>query len=229
MTTLSERKLHLLKAQRNAELLFQQIELRALITADKSEKILNDEVYELAFEMFAIRKYWHKRIVRAGKNTLLPYKENPPDLIIQSDDILFFDFGPVFEDWEADFGRTYVLGNDPQKIKLKNDIESAWYEGKKYYDAHYASLTGAQYYHYISSLAEQYGWHFGNIHCGHLIGNFPHEHILGDEEHNYLHLNNHIKLSDLDIHGNPRDWILEIHFVTKEKTFGGFFEQLLSV
>jgi len=226
---LSERKQQLLTAQQKAEQLFKEIETRGLIVSNKSEKVLNDEVYELAFEMFGIRKYWHKRIVRAGKNTLLPYKENPPDLIIQLDDILFFDFGPVFEEWEADFGRTYVLGSDVQKIKLKSDIETAWYEGKKYYDTHSTELTGAQFYQHISSLAGKFGWEFGNIHCGHLIGNFPHEHILGDEEHNYLHPNNHIKLSELDIQGNPRDWILEIHFINKERTFGGFFEQLLSV
>lgn len=226
---MTERKLQLLNAQKKAEQLFREIELRGFIVTQKSEKVLNNEVYELAFEMFGIRKYWHKRIVRAGKNTLLPYKENPPDLLIQSDDILFFDFGPVFEDWEADFGRTYVLGADPAKLKLKADIESAWYEGKKYYDSAQSTLTGAEFYQYISSLAAKYGWEFGNIHCGHLIGNFPHEHILGDEEHNYLHPNNHIKLSELDIQGNPRDWILEIHFINKEKTFGGFFEQLLSI
>lgn len=229
MTHLSLRKQNLIAAQEKADRLFREIETRGLIIPDKSEKVLNDEVYELAFEMYGIRKYWHKRIVRAGRNTLLPYKENPPDLIIHSDDILFFDFGPVFEDWEADYGRTYVLGNDPDKIKLKNDIEAAWYEGKKFYDKHSSVLTGSQFYHYISSLAEKYGWEFGNIHCGHLIGNFPHEHILGDEELNYLHPNNHIKLSEPDIQGNPRDWILEIHFVNKERTFGGFFEQLLSV
>lgn len=229
MTHLSERKQQLVNAEQNAVKLFQAIESRGLIVPEKSERTLNNEVYELAFEMFGIRKYWHKRIVRAGKNTLLPYRENPPDLIIRSDDILFFDFGPVFEDWEADFGRTYVIGGDQQKIKLKNDIETAWYEGKKYYDAHATTLTGADYYQYIASLAPKFGWEFGNIHCGHLIGNFPHEHILGDEEHNYLHPNNHIKLSELDIQGNPRDWILEIHFINKERTFGGFFEQLLSV
>ncbi len=229
MAPLSERKQHLLKAQQNAVALFREIEVRGLIAAEKSEKVLNDEVYELAFEMFGIRKYWHKRIVRAGKNTLLPYRENPPDLIIQNEDILFFDFGPVFEDWEADFGRTYVLGNDPQRIKLRNDIESAWNDGKQYYEEHKETLTGAEYYRHIASLAGKYGWEFGNIHCGHLIGNFPHEHILGDEEHNYLHPNNHIKLSELDVLGNPRDWILEIHFINTERTFGGFFEQLLSV
>jgi Xaa-Pro dipeptidase len=27
-----------------------------------------------------------------------------------NDDIVFADFGPVFEGWEADFGRTWVIG-----------------------------------------------------------------------------------------------------------------------
>lgn len=229
MSGLSERKQNLIEAQKKAEALFRETEQRGLIVAEKSEKVLNDEIYELAFQMYGIRKYWHKRIVRAGKNSLLPYRENPPDLIIQKDDILFFDFGPVFEDWEADFGRTYVIGSDPRKIKLRDDIITAWHEGKEYYEQHKETLTGAQYYSYISSLAPKFGWSFGNIHCGHLIGNFPHERIQGDEEHNYLHPNNHIRLTEPDANGNPRDWILEVHFVTPDKQFGGFFEQLLSV
>ncbi len=225
---ITERKKLLLEAQQNAEKLFSEAEQRGLIIPGKNEKTLNNEMYELAFEMFGIRKYWHKRIVRAGKNTLLPYKENPPDLIIQSNDILFFDFGPVFEEWEADVGRTYVLGTDERKHKLKADIESAWYEGKKYFDANISELTGAKFYQYISSLALKYGWGFGNIHCGHLIGNFPHEIIQGDEKKNYFHPDNHFLVSDPDDHGNPRDWILEIHFIDKERQFGGFFEQLVT-
>ena len=110
----------LIEAERKALDLFNQIEKKGLIVANKSETDLNKEIFELAFELFGIKKYWHKRIVRAGKNTLLPYRENPENLTINEDDILFFDFGPVFEDWEADVGRTYVLGNDPNKLKLKN-------------------------------------------------------------------------------------------------------------
>lgn len=102
---------NLIEAERKAEVLFDEIEKRGLVQVGKSEKQLNTEVFELAFELFGIKKYWHKRIVRAGKNTLLPYRENPPDLILKKDDILFFDFGPVFEDWEADVGKTYVLKN----------------------------------------------------------------------------------------------------------------------
>jgi len=72
--------------------------------------------------MYRITTYWHKRIVRAGKNTLLPYAENPSDWTLHADDILFLDLGPVFEAWEADFGRTFVLGGDPVKRKLRNDV-----------------------------------------------------------------------------------------------------------
>ncbi len=115
----------LLWAQQQALLLFEEAEKRQLVAPGKTESVLNNEIYELAFEMFGIRKYWHKRIVRAGANTLLPYRENPPDLTLQDDDILFFDFGPVFEEWEADLGRTYVIGNNPRKLKLQSDIATA--------------------------------------------------------------------------------------------------------
>jgi Xaa-Pro aminopeptidase len=71
--------------------------------------------------MFGIRRYWHKRIIRAGPNTLQPYRENPPDRVIGADDIVFADFGPIFEEWEADFGRTFVLGDDPVKHRLAAD------------------------------------------------------------------------------------------------------------
>ena len=50
--------------------------------------------------------------------TLARYDENPPDLTVGKAVILFLDLGPVFEEWEADFGRTFVLGSDPVKLKL---------------------------------------------------------------------------------------------------------------
>src|SRR6202789_4106487 len=116
----------LLEAQAKAEALFHAIEVRGLIRPGITENSLNAEIYALAQEMCGITTYWHKRIVRAGKNTLLPYAENPPDLTIGEDDILFLDLGPVFEQWEADFGRTFVLGSDPLKQKMKRDIQSAF-------------------------------------------------------------------------------------------------------
>ena len=123
----------LISAEKKAAELFETIETRKLIRAGITEKELNQAIYNLAFELFGIKKYWHKRIVRSGKNTLHPYDENPENLLIQKDDILFIDFGPIFDAWEADYGRTYVLGNDPVKHKLTKDIEKAWEKTKDYF------------------------------------------------------------------------------------------------
>ena len=225
---MNETRQKLIEAEEKADLLFQKINDLGMITEGKTERELNEEVFSLAFELFGIKKYWHKRIVRAGKNTLLPYKENPPDLILQKDDILFFDFGPVFEDWEADIGRTYVLGSDSNKIKLKKDVELAWNEGKLYFDMNKEKLTGADFYNYTKELALKYGREYGNIHCGHLIGNFPHEKIFGEETVNYIHPENDQLMINKDKNGNERFWIYEIHFIDRESETGGFFEQLLS-
>ncbi len=221
-------KQELIEAEQKACYLFETIEKKGLIQVGKTEHQLNMEVFELAFQLFGIKKYWHKRIVRAGKNTLFPYKENPPDLTLQADDIVFFDFGPVFEEWEADIGRTYVMGTNEKKLKLKNDIELAWREGKEFYDANKESITGAAFYEYTTRLASKYGWDYGNGHCGHLIGNFPHEQLIGEETINYIHPLNNTKMSDKDKNGNKRFWIYEIHFVDTKLEIGGFFEQLVS-
>ena len=220
-------KSKLIEAEGIALLLFKEIEERGLIIPGKSEKQLNTEIFQLANELFGIEKYWHKRIVRSGANTLSPYNENPPDLIIQDDDILFFDFGPVIEDWEADLGRTYVIGDDPVKHKLKNDIETAWHEAKLWFSRQ-TRLTGAEFYNYAVELANTYGWEYGGEIAGHLIGEFPHEKVEPGNYHLYVHPGNPDDMFMPDKNGNKREWILEIHFVDRKKKIGGFFEQLLT-
>jgi Xaa-Pro dipeptidase len=93
----ARRAAELREAQTKAEKLFREIEARGLIRSGVTEGVLNEDIYALAKKMFGITTYWHKRIVRAGPNTLLPYAENPPNLTIGSDDILLLDLGPVFE------------------------------------------------------------------------------------------------------------------------------------
>lgn len=224
---MNEAKSKLIEAEEIARQLFHTIEARQFIQPGKSEKELNEEIYKLADEQYGIKKYWHKRIVRSGINTLVPYKENPPDLVLQIDDILFLDFGPILEEWEADFGRTFVIGNDPHKHKLKQDIELAWHEAKNWFHEHTA-LTGAAYWHYIVDLAAKCGYHYGGQLAGHLIGHFPHERLNPNDYGLYVHPEN---LNDMflpDANGNKREWILEIHFVDKDRQIGGFFEQLLT-
>jgi len=220
-------KSNLIKAEKIAIELFNEVENRNLIVDGKDEETLNREIFKLAKELFGIEKHWHKRIVRSGENTLHPYKENPPNKFIQKDDILFFDFGPIIENWEADLGRTYVIGKDPIKLKLKNDIEIAWHETKNWFDKQ-TELKASELFDFAKNKAIKYGWEFGGEIAGHLIGEFPHERLEPGNYQLYVHPENQNNMFELDANGQKRNWILELHFVDKENKIGGFYEQLLA-
>lgn len=218
----------LLDAQGKAQALFAEIESQNLIRPGVAETKINEDIYALAQKVYGITRYWHKRIVRAGRNTLAPYDENPPDLTVAEDDVVFLDLGPVFEEWEADFGRTFVMGSDPLKHKLCRDIREAFARGKRYFQQH-ADLSAAELYGYAKQLAAQFGWEYGGPIAGHLIGVFPHEKIAGDKISLYVHPENHNRMRTLDASGRKRHWILEIHFVDRARQIGGFYEELLTI
>ena len=218
----------LLDAQEKAQALFEEVEARKLIRPGVAETEINESVYVLAREMYGISRYWHKRIVRAGRNTLAPYDENPPDLTIGEDDIVFLDLGPVFEEWEADFGRTFVVGNDPLKRKLCRDIQDAFAKGKQHFNEH-PDITAAELYGFAERLAAHAGWEYGGPIAGHLIGVFPHEKIAGDKISLYVHPKNEGRMKMPDASGRKRHWIFEIHFVDRVRQIGGFYEELLTV
>jgi Xaa-Pro dipeptidase len=218
----------LLEAQEKANELFRAVETRGLIRANVLESQLNQDIYDLAKQMYGISTYWHKRIVRAGRNTLAPYDENPPDLTVGEDDILFLDLGPVFEEWESDFGRTFVLGADPVKLKLRDDISKGFILGKKYFHEH-PDITAVELYRHAQKLAREFGWEYGGPIAGHLIGQFPHERIAGDKVTLYVHPDNPNRMRDLNAEGKERHWIFEIHFVDRARQIGGFYEELLTI
>jgi Xaa-Pro aminopeptidase len=225
---MSEEIQKLILAEQKAKELFAAVEAWGLIVPGKSEKQLADEIVELAKTHFGIENYWHKKIVRAGANTMHPYNGNPPDRIIQKNDIVFLDFGPIFEGYEADFGRTYVIGDDPLKLKLKEDVEDAWHEAKAWYTQQ-STLTGAAYFNYATELAKKYGWEFGGNIAGHIVGHYPHEQLDADDLGLDIHPDNHSDILLPDKNGNKRAWILEIQFVDRINNIGGFFEQLLNL
>jgi Xaa-Pro aminopeptidase len=224
---MNETQQKLFLAQQKAKELFDCVEARGLIVSGKSEATLCNEILQIAKNDFGVEQHWGKKIVRTGINTLQPYAADPSDLIIQNDDILFFDFHPIFEGWEADLGRTYVLGNDPLKLKIKKDVEAAWHEGNEWYFKQ-KNLTGAQFFNYATDLAKRYGYEFGNAIAGHIIGHYPHE--QPDDPNDLcldVHLDNHTDILQLDKYGNKRHWMLELHFVDRANNIGAFFEQLL--
>jgi Xaa-Pro aminopeptidase len=218
----------LLAAQQKAEALFAAIVDAGLIRAGKLESELSEEIHQLARARYGLRRHWHKRIVRSGPNSLLTYHDAAPDRRLTADDIVYLDFGPVFAEWEADFGRTYVLGTDPRKHRLIADIGAAFQRGKDLY-ARTPDLTCGELYDFVSGLATQGGWEFGAATAGHLIGQFPHERAPDDQKRFSIRSGNPQALRERDARGLPRHWILEIHFIDRVREIGGFCEELLIV
>ena len=217
----------LLDAQQKAADLFAAIE-QSLIRPGITESQLNREIFALAAKKFGVSDHWHKRVVRAGSNTLQPYSEHPPDRLIAEDEILFIDLGPVFAGWEADFGRTFVLGGDPAKHRLKNDLEPIFRAAKARFHAD-PGMDGETLYAIACGLAQEAGWAFGGRIAGHTVGEFPHEKIDGDKITFYITRGNKLPLRRTDAAGRPYHWILEIHLVDRERQIGGFYEELLTV
>ncbi len=218
----------LLDAQDKAAQLFAEIETRGTIRPGVTEGQASDEIRDLAADLFGVDRHWHKRIVRAGPNTLQPYRKNPPNREIAADDIAFADFGPVFEAWEADFGRTFVLGGDPVKKRLRDDLPVVWRAGREFFRDQ-PEVTGEQLFAHVARLAEQAGWEFGGEIAGHLVGQFPHEKIDGDKIESYIAPGSDQPMRRADRSGRACHWILEVHLVDRARQIGGFFEELLDL
>jgi Xaa-Pro dipeptidase len=144
------------------------------------------------------------------------------------DAIVYLDFGPVFDAWEADFGRTYALGSDPDKHRLVANLSEAFARGKDLYRRS-PSITAGELYDFVAAMAGEYGWEFGAKTAGHLIGHFPHERPPGSSTRFSIRSGNATSLREPDANGAARHWILEIHFVDRARQIGGFFEELLTV
>lgn len=216
----------LLNAEAQAEQLFDAIEASGMIAAGRSERDIEQEIYAMAERDFGVTKHWHKRIVRSGINTLTIASENPPVRDIGDDETVFLDLGPVFDEWEADVGRTYVIGGDPNKHRLCADLPHVFDALKLYFDEH-DDVTGAELYAVAHRLAEERGWLFGGKIAGHLVGEFPHSRIPGDKDLYRISADNPSRMRDPDASGQQKYWILEVHLVDQSRQWGGFYERLL--
>lgn len=216
------------EAQDIAVALFDAIAAEELIRPGVGEKTVSEQIAALAAARFGVRRHWHKRVVRAGVNTLSPFAENPPDRVIGADDIVFVDLGPIFTEWEADFGRTFVLGDDPAKHTLAAALGRVWDAGRAHFAAH-PDITGEALYAHMVGLAAADGYRWGSAIAGHLVGEFPHKQISGDERDCYITPGSTAVMRRVDRTGRVCHWILEVHLVDAEGGFGGFCEALLDL
>jgi Xaa-Pro dipeptidase len=216
----------LLAAEKKADALLSAIETGGLIASGRTERDVEQDIYALAAQTFGVEKHWHKRIVRSGPNTVCVFSEDPPIRQIASDDTVFLDLGPVFDEWEADVGRTYVLGNDPEKHRLCADLPRIFDLLREYYDQ-YPDVTGAELYGVAQDCAEAAGWLFGGAIAGHIVGEFPHALIPGKKDFYRISPGNTHRMREPDGLDQEKHWIIEVHLVDRARTFGGFYERLL--
>ena len=225
MDVKDERRAKLEEAEAMGLAMFDAIEREGLIRPGKREDELNAEINAFARERFGVKAHWHKRIVRAGPNTVCIFSDDPPVHTIGSEDTVYLDLGPVLEDWEADLGRSYAMGDDAEKKRLVADLPRLFDVVAAHYRAT-PDITCDELYAYACKTAEDAGWLFGGEIAGHTIhGKFPHAPVPRGGR--LIERGNKSRMRDPDSAGNQRHWILEIHLVDKAKTYGGFYERLL--
>ena len=213
-------------AEDRALALLAEIERLGFVAAGRTEKAVERDIRDLAANAFGVETHWHKRIVRAGANTLATFYDNPPDLTIAEDDTVFLDLGPVFEAWEADVGQTYAVGGDPRKHALCRDLAEVFEAGRRHFAAH-DDITGAELFAFVVAESERCGWRFGGEIAGHIVAEFPHARLPGVKQRNHIRPENPTRMRDPDGNGQARHWILEVHLVSPDASFGGFYERLL--
>jgi Xaa-Pro aminopeptidase len=223
----TDRRAQLEAAQARGMAMLDAIERAGFIAPGRLETEIDDDIRTLAERDFGVQVNWHKRIVRAGPNSICTFHEKPPVRRIEPDDTVYLDLGPVFGEWEADLGRSYALGSDPEKKRLVADLPRLFDIVKAHYEAT-PDITGAELYAFAQKTAARAGWIFGGTIAGHIVGEFPHvQRVPGEPDLHRIAPANRKRMRDPDAKGNERHWILEIHLVDKARSFGGFYERLL--
>jgi Xaa-Pro dipeptidase len=196
----------LLTAERKAEALLHAIESQHLVRPGRTQTGVDEDIYTLAEQSFGVKKHLHKRIVRSGPNTVYIFAENPPVREIAAGDTVFLDLGPVFDEWEADVGRTYVMGDDPERQRLCQDCRG-YLMTSSGISTTIATSRAPNFMHTRSKEAA--GWLFGGVIAGHIVGEFPHARIPGDKDLYRLSPSNPGRMRDRDALGQMRHWIIE--------------------
>lgn len=229
-STPNARLIALTAAEQRGLTLLDAIEAAGIVAAGRSELEIERDIFTIARRDFGVTDHWHDRVVRAGVNALCVAGEEAPDLVVAADDVVFLDLGPVFADaagdWEADVGRSYAIGGDPERHRLVADLEIVFDALVARFDAD-PGMTGAQLYAAAHEEAAARGWRYGGRIAGHLVGPYGYARSPEGRDGGRASPGNDQRMRDPDPLGNPRNWILEVHLVAQDGSFGGFYERLL--
>ncbi len=171
---------------------------------DLLEKMLDDS---------GLEKRWHPTKMRMGINTVLSFRDNSEDYVLEENDIFFADVGPVYYNHEGDYGETFVTGNNPRLKHLADATKIIFFATQKAWKEQ--NLTGKALYEFATKEAEKLNLRLNSNMYGHRLGDFPHA------------VHTKAKLGDLPFKPSPNLWVLEIHVIDDELKRGAFFEDIL--
>lgn len=171
-------------------------------------------LYKSICSKYPIEKQWHPPKIRFGPNTICNFKDQSVPYTLQEEDIFFIDIGPVIDGHEADYGESFTVGDIYEEKNIAYTSKKIFDEVLSYWTIN--RVSGEELYDYASERAEHYGYILNLGNDGHRIGDFPHHiHFKGG-------------LPEMDEVIVPNAWILEIHLLNQTRTYGAFFEDLLT-
>ncbi|MFI6048754.1 M24 family metallopeptidase [Streptomyces violascens] len=218
------RALGLVEGQRTAQALFAEAAARGLIAPGRSERELSDRIGDLARPMSRSIPGRPRPRVRSGQHALLPCGQEPPeDRVIGEDDLVVVDIAPAPSGYGTSLARTVVVGEDPDKHRLVEDLPVMFEAGREAFRTQRA-LTARQLYAEVQALAARAGWALVGRHAGHLVGAAP-----AARDDAYIGPDNDRSLRRTTEGGWQAHWVLEIRLVDEHRGFGGSFKGLLDL
>ncbi len=172
------------------------------------------QLYRDLCKKYPIQKQWHPPKIRFGSNTLKNFKDESDPYVLKEEDIFFIDIGPVVEGHEADFGETFTLGNIFEQKRIIECSHLVFQEVRDHWMK--TRSEGVALYEFAKTRATHYGYRLNMSSDGHRIGDFPH-HIFFKGG-----------IAECTENIVPDAWILEVHLETMNRTFGAFFEDVLT-
>ncbi|WP_445270023.1 M24 family metallopeptidase [Streptomyces sp. DSM 41634] len=223
------RALNLVEGQRKAQTLFAEATRRGLMAAGRSEYEVTDRIGDLARELWGTRVRWPGRIVRSGPHAVLPSGEEPSaDRVIGAGDTVTAHFSPLLAGHGTDYTRTTVLGDDPARLRLREDLPAIFAAGRAVFRSD-ARITGRQLYAELGALADKAGWSLGGRHPGHLAGEAPAANPMCARPDACIGPDNDQPLRRTTSDGWRAHWLLEIHLVDDHAGFAGSHKALLDL
>jgi Xaa-Pro aminopeptidase len=210
---LGERHDHatMLQARRRAIAAVDDLARRVLPGMTEAEGL---ELTRRALRAHGFERDWVAPCLRFGMNTLRKYAEpSDPQIALGRDDVWFVDVGPLWRGHECDYADTFVVGDDPGRLRIVRDLHEVFDLARGHWRE--ARATGAQLYRFAAGQAKSRGWQLDLEMAGHRLGEYPHS-ALHDGT-----------LAAADFTPTSGLWMLEIQLRHPDLPYSAFFEDLL--